>query len=89
MFRPDHPCLPPLEDARMPDPNMIRLNPNRPLSPDEYRARTERLRLLADYLARPIAVMGAPDDPDEAVVTADNLAREAALVAIRRAAIEG
>lgn len=50
------------------------------------RAETERLRVLVDFLARPIhAHGGAEPDPD--IVTAYNLAVEAALQGIRRAAL--
>ena len=51
---------------------------------DRHRAETERLRVLVDFLARPIhAHGGAEPDPD--IVTAYNLAVEAALGGIRRA----
>jgi len=54
---------------------------------DRYRAQTERLKALADFLHRPICAHGASDaDPD--IVTAYNLGVEAALKAIRKAAIE-
>jgi hypothetical protein len=53
-----------------------------------YRAETERLRVLVDFLARPIhAHGGAEPDPD--IVTAYNLAVEAALQGIRRAGSAG
>jgi hypothetical protein len=52
---------------------------------DRYRAETERLRVLADFLARPIHAHGGCD-PDPDIVTAYNLAVEAALQGIRRAA---
>jgi hypothetical protein len=55
---------------------------------DRHRAETERLRVLVEFLARPIhAPGGAEPDPD--IVTAYNLAVEAALVGIRRAAAAG
>ncbi len=50
-----------------------------------HRAETERLRVLADFLARPIHAHGGCD-PDPDIVTAYNLAVEAALQGIRRAA---
>jgi hypothetical protein len=49
-----------------------------------HRAETERVKVLGDFLARPIhAHGGAEPDPD--IVTAYNLAVEAALQGIRRA----
>jgi hypothetical protein len=52
---------------------------------ERYRAETERLRILAEFLARPVhAHGGAEPDPD--IITAYNLAVEAALQGIRRAA---
>jgi hypothetical protein len=54
---------------------------------DRHRAETERLRVLVDFLAHPIhAPGGAEPDPD--IVTAYNLAIEAALKRVRRAASE-
>jgi hypothetical protein len=53
-----------------------------------YRAETERLRALADFLARPVHAHGG-SDPDPDVVIAYNLAVESALRAIRRVAQEG
>jgi hypothetical protein len=50
-----------------------------------HRARTERLRVLVDFLARPICAHGGAD-PDPDIVTAYNLAVEAALRGIRHAA---
>lgn len=50
-----------------------------------HRAETERLRVLADFLARPIHAHGG-SDPDPDIITAYNLAVEAALQGIRRAA---
>jgi hypothetical protein len=50
-----------------------------------HRAETERLRVLIDFLARPIHAPGGAD-PDPDVLTAYNLAIEAALQGIRRAA---
>ncbi len=52
---------------------------------EQYRAETERLRVLADFLARPVHAHGGAD-PDPDIVTAYNLAVEAALQGIRRAA---
>jgi hypothetical protein len=50
-----------------------------------HRAETERLRVLVEFLARPIHAHGG-SDPDADIVTAYNLAVEAALQGIRRAA---
>lgn len=52
---------------------------------DRHRAETERLRVLVDFLARPIHAHGG-SDPDPDIITAYNLAVEAALQGIRRAA---
>ena len=49
-----------------------------------HRAETERLRVLADFLARPVHAPGG-SEPDPDIVTAYNLAVEAALLGIRRA----
>lgn len=52
---------------------------------DHRRAETERLKVLVEFLGRPIhAHGGAEPDPD--IITAYNLAVEAALQGIRRAA---
>jgi len=51
-----------------------------------HRAETERLRVLIDFLARPIHAPGGAD-PDPDIVTAYNLAVEAALNGIRRGAL--
>ena len=53
---------------------------------DRQRAETERLRVLVDFLARPIHAHGG-SDPDPDIITAYNLAVEAALQGIRRAAL--
>ena len=50
-----------------------------------HRAETERVRVLVDFLARPVHAHGGTD-PDPDIVTAYNLAVEAALQGIRRAA---
>lgn len=50
-----------------------------------FRAETERVRALVDFLARPVHAHGGAD-PDPDIVTAYNLAVEAALVSVRRAA---
>jgi hypothetical protein len=50
-----------------------------------YRAETERLRVLIDFLARPICAHGGAE-PDPDIITAYNLAVEAALRGIRYAA---
>lgn len=54
---------------------------------ERYRAETDRLRVLADFLARPVHAHGGAD-PDPDVVAAYNLAVEAALQGIRRASLE-
>lgn len=54
---------------------------------DRYRANTERLRVLVEFLARPVHAHGGAD-PDPDVVVAYNLAVEAALQGIRRAACD-
>ncbi len=51
---------------------------------DWHRAETERVKVLVDFLARPIHAHGG-SDPDPDIVTAYNLAVEAALQGIRRA----
>src|SRR5205823_9752385 len=51
-----------------------------------HRAETERLRVLVEFLARPIHAPGG-SDPDSDVLTAYNLAVEAALTSVRRAAL--
>ncbi len=55
---------------------------------DRHRAETERLRVLVEFLARPIHAPGGTE-PDPDIVSAYNLAVEAALVGIRRAAAAG
>jgi hypothetical protein len=50
-----------------------------------HKAETERLRVLIDFLAHPIHAPGG-SDPDPDVLTAYNLAVEAALNNVRRAA---
>ncbi len=50
-----------------------------------HKAETERLRVLIDFLAHPIHAPGG-SDPDPDVLTAYNLAVEAALNSVRRAA---
>jgi hypothetical protein len=52
---------------------------------DWHRAETDRLRVLVDFLARPIHAPGG-SDPDPDVLTAYNLAVEAALNSVRHAA---
>ena len=54
---------------------------------DWHRAETERLRVLVDFLSRPIHAHGG-NDPDPDIVTAYNLAVEAALLGIRNGARE-
>jgi hypothetical protein len=54
---------------------------------DRHRAETERLRVLIDFLARPIHAHGGAD-PDPDIVTAYNLAVEAALQGIRHATLD-
>jgi hypothetical protein len=55
---------------------------------ERHRAETERLRVLVDFLARPIHAHGG-SEPDPDIITAYNLAVEAALNGIRRAASAG
>jgi hypothetical protein len=50
-----------------------------------HRAETERARVLVEFLSRPIHAHGGAD-PDPDIVVAYNLAVEAALRALRRAA---
>lgn len=52
---------------------------------ERHRAETERLRVLVDFLARPIHAPGGAE-PDHDIISAYNLAVEAALKGIRRAA---
>jgi hypothetical protein len=52
---------------------------------ERYRADTERLRVLVEFLSRPIHAPGG-SDPDPDILTAYNLAVEAALHGIRHAA---
>jgi hypothetical protein len=54
---------------------------------ERHWAETERLRILVDFLARPICAHGGAE-PDPDIVTAYNLAVEAALRAIRHAALD-
>jgi len=49
-----------------------------------HRAETERVRVLVEFLARPIHAHGG-SEPDPDIVTAYNLPVEAALQGIRRA----
>ncbi len=49
-----------------------------------HRAETERVKVLVEFLARPIHAHGG-SEPDPDIVTAYNLAVEAALRGIRRA----
>ena len=53
-----------------------------------HRAETERLRVLVEFLSHPIHAHGG-SEPDPDIVTAYNLAVEAALHGIRRAASAG
>lgn len=53
-----------------------------------HRAETERLKVLVDFLARPVHAHGG-QDPDPDIVVAYNLAVEAALQGIRRASLRG
>jgi hypothetical protein len=54
---------------------------------DWHRAETERLRVLVDFLSHPIHAHGG-SEPDPDIVTAYNLAVEAALIGIRHGAGE-
>jgi hypothetical protein len=51
-----------------------------------HRAETDRLRVLVEFLSRPIHAPGG-SDPDPDVLTAYNLAVEAALKSVRQAAL--
>jgi hypothetical protein len=51
---------------------------------DWHRAETERVKVLVEFLARPIHAHGG-SEPDPDIITAYNLAVEAALQGIRRA----
>jgi hypothetical protein len=53
---------------------------------DWHHAETERLRVLVEFLNRPIHAHGGTE-PDADIITAYNLAVEAALNGIRRAAV--
>ncbi|MDQ3167298.1 MAG: hypothetical protein M3P94_01470 [Chloroflexota bacterium] len=55
---------------------------------DAFRATTDRARILAEFLGRPIAAIGGgeEDQVDPDVIAADNLARAQALRFIRAAA---
>lgn len=53
---------------------------------DAYRATTDRLRALTDFLVRSTVLQGGADDGDEDALAADNLSRIAALREIRRIA---
>ncbi|MBX6315504.1 MAG: hypothetical protein IRY99_21715 [Isosphaeraceae bacterium] len=55
---------------------------------ERHRAETERLRVLVEFLSRPIHAHGGTE-PDPDIITAYNLAVEAALQGIRRAASSG
>lgn len=59
-----------------------------PFDLERYRAETERVRVLAEFLGRPVHAHGGTE-PDPDIVTAYNLAVEAALKGIRRAASQG
>ena len=51
-----------------------------------HRAETERVKVLVEFLARPIHAHGG-SEPDPDIITAYNLAVEAALQGIRRATV--
>ncbi len=79
----DDTLMPPraAEPAAMPSGSDARLQ----IDLARHRAETERLRVLVDFLARPVHAHGGTE-PDPDVVTAYNLAVEAVLAGIRRAA---
>jgi hypothetical protein len=83
--------LEPSSTATTATPSTTRIDP--PHARDEWQARhelewhraeTERVKVLVDFLARPIHAHGGTE-PDPDIVTAYNLAVEAALQGIRRA----
>ncbi len=53
-----------------------------------HRAETERLKVLVDFLSNPVHAHGG-SEPDPDIITAYNLAVEAALKGIRRASLRG
>ncbi|HEX8202813.1 MAG TPA: hypothetical protein VF590_20215 [Isosphaeraceae bacterium] len=53
---------------------------------DWHRAETERFRVLVEFLGRPVHAHGA-SEADSDIITAYNLAVEAALHGIRRSAL--
>jgi hypothetical protein len=59
-----------------------------PFDLDRHRAETERLRVLVEFLGRPVHAPGG-SDPDPDILTAYNLAVEAALQGVRQAAARG
>ncbi len=75
-------------DAEAETVTEVQAEPNRweaRLEVERYRAETERLQVLVDFLTRPIHAHGG-SEPDPDIVTAYNLAVEAALRGVRRAA---
>lgn len=50
------------------------------------RAENDRLKILVDFVHRPVCAYGG-SDPDPDIITAYNLAVEASLLGIRRAAL--
>lgn len=52
-----------------------------------YRAETERLRMLTEFLSRPVQCAGGKTNADPDVVSAYNNATETALKAVRQIAI--
>lgn len=59
-----------------------------PADVDAHRAVTERMRVIADFLARPVHAHGGADDTDPDVVTEYNLTVAIALKAFRRDALD-
>lgn len=54
---------------------------------DMQRVENERLRILVDFLHRPVCAYGGPDPDPDIITTYNNLAVEASLNGIRRAAL--
>ena len=62
------------------------VTPNYNTTLKQYRAETERLKVLIDFLQKPLCAKGGPD-ADEDILIAYNLAVETALYGVRKAAM--